>query len=409
MSAGDTRTGEHVVLAGFRPVVLQRPVRQEVLLSYKAWLLATARCAAARTRSREEAADILAQAQAAVLRFGVSPRHIARRQFNVLPASESELGATGSAPVLPPAFADLAENPGGATLDRRMRDYGTLASRFFRTWYTDEPHAPEHVIHVTCSGYASPSAAQRWVSERGWHATNVTHCYHMGCYAAFPAIRMALGLLAPSILSRQGEKARVDVMHTEYLSAHFDPLLHEPGDIIDSTLFGDGFIGYSAYSERCWAELGVPGLRLLAQHEVLVPDTLDEMTWTLGPRHFEMYLSKNVPVLLERALLPFFRRLCEKAGRDFDAAKRNMIFAIHPGGPKILDHACASLALEETQIRHSRSVFHDLGNMSSATVPHVFERLLADDGVKPGTIIVAAAFGPGLTATGLVLEKIGTL
>ena len=62
-----------------------------------------------------------------------------------------------------------------------------------------------------------------------------------------------------------------------------DPLLHKPGDIVDATLFGDGFIGYSAHSERGWARLGVPGLRVLAQHEIIIPDTLDEMTWTLGP------------------------------------------------------------------------------------------------------------------------------
>lgn len=396
--------GESVVLAGFRPVVLQRPVPQQELLSYTAWLLATARCAVARTRTREAATEIFAEAQAAVLRFGVSPRHVARRQFNVLPESQRELGATGTAPVLSPAFADLAENPGGATLDRRMRDFGALASRVFQRWYAEEPHAPRHLIHVTCSGYASPSAAQRWVSERAWYATNVTHCYHMGCYAAFPAIRMALGLLAPSILSVPG--ARIDLVHTEYLSAHFDPLQREPGDIIDSTLFGDGFIGYSAYAEPSFAGRGVPGLRVVAQHEVVVPDSLEEMTWTLGPRHFEMYLSKNVPVLLERALLPFVRRLCEKAGRDFDTEKASMLFAIHPGGPKILDHARDTLGLDERQIRHSRGVFHDFGNMSSATVPYVFGRLLADDDVKPGTLIVAAGFGPGLTATGLVLEKL---
>lgn len=44
--------------------------------------------------------------------------------------------------------------------------------------------------------------------------------------------------------------------------------------------------------------------------------------------------------------------------------------------------------------------------MSSATIPHVFSEIVNDPNIKSGTKIVAMANGPGLTATGLLLEKI---
>jgi predicted naringenin-chalcone synthase len=63
------------------------------------------------------------------------------------------------------------------------------------------------------------------------------------------------------------------------------------------------------------------------------------------------------------------------------------------------------LHLDDTQITHSRAVLFERGNMSSATLPHVWERISQDDQIKPGTLIVSLAFGPGLTMAGTLFEK----
>jgi alkylresorcinol/alkylpyrone synthase len=394
------------VLTDFRAVQLQPPTPQGALLSYTAWLLATARCAAERTESAERARSVLEDAQREVLRYGVSPRHIAARQFNAMPAEPAALGLAGEPPALPRGYDDIVHEPGGPGLDQRMRDAEAVALRVLHEWYGVRADPPEHLIHVTCSVYASPSPAQRLAAERGWLSTRVTHSYHMGCYGAFPAIRTAIGLLSPSVLNDGGQGGRVDLVHTEYLSTHFDTLLESPGELIDMTLFGDGFIGYSALSERAHAAAPRPGLRVLAHHEQLIPGSLDEMSWRLGPRLFEMRLTKNVPLAIRDVLVPFSRALLASAGLDFEREKHHLLFAVHPGGPKILDHARDVLGIDEAALRHARQVFSELGNMSSATVPYVLMRMLADPSVEPGRRILAAAFGPGLTATALLLEKI---
>jgi alkylresorcinol/alkylpyrone synthase len=401
-------TSNRVVLADFASVQLQRPVRQDHLLSYMAWLMASARCAADGATSAEAAGRILGEVQDQIRRYAVSPKFISRRQFNAFPESEKALGLLDAPPQLPCGFENILQEPNGPSLDRRMAQFETVALEVFRKWYHNKSKAPDDVIHVTCSGYVAPSPAQRFVAEKEWYSTAVTHSYHMGCYGAFPAIRNAVGLLAPSVLALPEGKTRVDVVHTEYLSQHVATLKDEPGDIIDMTLFGDGFIGYSAYPEdlfRCSPKLG-RGLRVLGCHEQLIPNTADEMTWKLGPHQFDMYLSKRVPLLIRESVAGFVRNLCGRAGISFDQIKDKMIFAIHPGGPKILDHTRDVLGLSEDQVSHSRRVFFELGNMSSATVPHILMDLARDSAVPVGTVIVAMGFGPGLTATGAVLEKI---
>lgn len=85
-----------------------------------------------------------------------------------------------------------------------MRCLGTSPTR--RTISSTSP--------VLGTGYLSPSAAQLLVVEKGWQQrTRVTHAYHMGCYAALPAIRIGSGFLT----STTHLGYRVDIAHTELL------------------------------------------------------------------------------------------------------------------------------------------------------------------------------------------------
>lgn len=78
---------------------------------------------------------------------------------------------------------------GPKTISRRGHDY-------FAAEYAAASVPPGDVIHVICTGYTSPSGAQKLVADKGWGAqTRVTHAYQMGCCAAFPALRIAAGFL----------------------------------------------------------------------------------------------------------------------------------------------------------------------------------------------------------------------
>ena len=64
----------------------------------------------------------------------------------------------------------------------------------------------------------------------------------------------------------------------------------------------------------------------------------------------------------------------------------------------------AKLYLTDTQVEVSHQVLHDFGNMSSATILFVLERMIECQRPQPGDYGVLLAFGPGLTMEGMLLR-----
>ncbi len=128
------------------------------------------------------------------------------------------------------------------------------------------------------------------------------------------------------------------------------------------------------------------------------------VAWVVGDHGMTMTLARDVPERIAQALPGFVAALFRRSGRDL-AATRAAVYAVHPGGPKIIDRVGEVLALDPAQTATSRAVLRDFGNMSSATLPHIWMRLLEDPAVAPGTLIASLAFGPGLTICGALFEK----
>jgi predicted naringenin-chalcone synthase len=287
---------------------------------------------------------------------------------------------------------DLHRHPRGSSTATRMRVFAEIVDDYFVDAYPDDEPPPDDLVHVTCTGYISPSGAQKLVARRGWGAiTRVTHAYHMGCYAAVPAVRIAAGYIATG-------SRRADIAHTELCSLHIDPSNHELEQLVVQTLFSDGLIRYSVVADD-----GQPGLRMLASHESVLADSAASMGWMVADRGMKMTLSRDVPERIATSLREFVVELYRRAGRRLET--RGSVFAVHPGGPKILDRVRDVLELDEAQLRASRGVLFDHGNMSSATLPHVWMRVLADAAIPAGTLIPSLAFGPGLTVSGGLFEK----
>lgn len=302
----------------------------------------------------------------------------------------------------------LAAHANGEGMRKRTQVYARIARDALAQLFVEVGAPPQHLIHVTCTGYDSPSAAQLMVTAKGWgRATRVTHAYHMGCYAALPALRIAAGFISlPPACSRTGDaQCRVDVVHTELCSLHMNSLRHEPEQLVVQSLFADGCISYSVCPEQSVERQG-PGLMVLAMDEWLVPDSATSMAWFCSDFGFEMVLCRDVPDKLTQSLAEFVSRLLEQA-KVPEAARETAVFAIHPGGPRIVDQIAAGLKLTEPQVELSRGVLRERGNMSSATLPHVWQQIVASRAVKNDHLVVSLAFGPGLTLSGAVMRKVG--
>ena len=303
----------------------------------------------------------------------------------------SDIGRTEWADL---SIYDVARDPSGQGTAARSRIFAEKVHAYFEAEYEHDDVPPDEIVHVTCTGYVSPSGAQKLVADKGWgDSTRVTHAYHMGCYAAFPAVRIAAGSVA------QGA-ARADVVHTELCSLHLDPGDHSVEQLVIQSLFADGLIRYSVGEDD-----GAPGLRLRALDERILPHSSDAMAWVIADHGLAMTLARDVPERVTGVLRPFVSELYRKVGLNFGEHHARSVFAIHPGGPKIIDRVRDVLELTEAQVQTSRDVLFDHGNMSSATVPHIWMRIVADPNVVPGTPVVSLAFGPGLTVCGALFQK----
>lgn len=278
---------------------------------------------------------------------------------------------------------EIYQPPAGKNLSVRSAVYDREVDKIFEEYYPEGALAPDDLIHVSCTGYVAPSGAQKIVSKRNWgRCTTVTHAYHMGCYGSIPAIRMGMGFL----------KKQVDIVHTEICSLHTNPSLHQLDQLVSQSLFADGFMKYSIVGST-----DKPHLKVHRLLEEIIPNSSQAMSWNVADWGFQMSLAKEVPVFITRYLPEYLERLggCEEA-----------LFAVHPGGPKILTHVQKVLNLSDEQIRFSFQVLKEYGNMSSATLPHVWQKILDDPSIPCSTPIISLAFGPGLTIAGSYMEKI---
>lgn len=278
------------------------------------------------------------------------------------------------------------DSPEGALIDKRNEYFGQKVKRVFEKLYHDDH--PGHLIHVTCTGYLSPSPAQAYFSSKD-NPPEITHAYQMGCYASLPAIRMALGM---SLY----QKKTIDILHTEMCSIHLNPSLHTPEQMVVQSLFADGHIKYSVgESEK--------GFKVLAILEKLIPDSGKDMTWIPSQFGMAMTLSKEVPLKIREKIPSFVDELCSKASVSKQDILQSAIFAIHPGGPQIIEAVAKKLELKNEQVIYSHKVLKERGNMSSATLPHVWQEIW-ESRPHEGQKVLSLAFGPGLTIFGSIFE-----
>jgi len=324
------------------------------------------------------------------LRYGVKSSLISQRYFECDDVSLEKFQAET-------IYNISKEHPNGVDILERAKFFSDRAFEVMQRFYSLETKTkrPDHLIHVTCTGYISPSAAQRAVAHANWGSdTEVTHAYHMGCYASLPSIR-----LAKSLVLSNNDSFSVDVIHNEMCGLHMNVLNHTAEQMIVQTLFADGHAKYSLSASR------VPNnsnLKILAILEKLIPDSDLDMSWVSASHGMQMNLSREVPAKIKFHIRDFASQLLSKAQVSVDCIK-NMMFAIHPGGPKIIETVKEALELAENQITESQKILFERGNMSSATLPHIWQLILEKE-YPPGTKVVSFAFGPGLTVFGAVFE-----
>ncbi|MBB3085186.1 type III polyketide synthase [Geodermatophilus sabuli] len=236
---------------------------------------------------------------------------------------------------------------------------------------------------ATCTGYATPGLDIRLANDLGMPAgLQRLLVGHMGCYAAIPG----LAAVADFVTARSRPAV---LLCCELTSLHVQPAQADLEQVVAHALFSDAA---AAVVVQPGARRGRRVAGIVARTDA---STADHMTWDVTDLGFRMGLSPRVPDVLSRHVGDVVDELLTGVGlRSEDVAG----WAVHPGGPRILDVVRDELGLAETQLAASRRVLAEHGNCSSATVLLVLDELGDVDGP-----VVAMAFGPGLTLYAAVL------
>jgi predicted naringenin-chalcone synthase len=281
-------------------------------------------------------------------------------------------------------------------------------------------------VVATCTGFYAPGLDVELVADLGLDRdVSRIQVGFQGCHAGLTSLRLA------DALCRADREALVLLVCIELCTLH---LQIEPSDdnLLANSLFGDGaaalFVaGANAApalavagsgardSGRAGSARGAGSLEVVAAGSWLEPGTEREMAWELGNTGFQMRLSALVPRILGLNTGQF---LATALALPPEQVRAIDFWAVHPGGPAILDQVERSLGLRPESLESSRAVLRDYGNMSSPTVFFVLARTwdelagVAGGNGGRGTESaprrgVALAFGPGLTLEAVLLEAVG--
>jgi len=249
-----------------------------------------------------------------------------------------------------------------------------------------------HMITVSCTGFSAPGFDLHIAKQLRLNpGIKRFHIGFMGCYAAFPAMNLAQSIC------RADPAAKVLLVNAELCSIHFQQS-RELEIIIANMLFADGLS--AALISPDHEDSGGNKIILHKFFTRYLGETEDKMAWSIGDTAFDMKLSAYIPQILDENIQPVMADFYLGAGVRREEIN---LWAIHPGGRAILDKLGKTLGLRREDISEAYEVLRDYGNMSSATIMFLLEKIMGNE--RFGRMF-SAAFGPGLTVETAYMEKI---
>jgi alpha-pyrone synthase len=283
---------------------------------------------------------------------------------------------------------DLYRHDRFPTTAQRMQAYETHAYRLaeaalHKLDIQAQKDAITHLIVASCTGFYAPGLDIDIVKKFGLKSdVERTFLGFMGCFAGISALKTAHHIV------RANPHAKVLTVNLELSTLHFQQT-ENLEQLLSFVIFGDGCAATLVSAEAA-------GLRLLDFYSDLAPGTANLITWRIGDQGFDMHLSGGVPKAIEQGL-PSLRHRLLPDDRTITH------WAIHPGGKAVLDAVQTALRIPKHGLWQAREVLRQYGNMSSATVLFVLQRML--DPETPAGFGLAMAFGPGLTVESMQFAK----
>ncbi len=255
-------------------------------------------------------------------------------------------------------------------------------------------HAELHVTDVdylvvtTTTGFLAPGLSAHLMNEMGFRSNcGRADVVGMGCNAGLNGLNPATHWA----MANPGKNALLVCIEVCSAAYVFDNTI-ETG--IVNSLFGDGAAAAVIRAEPADAGKLAPVVLDFESHVILPALQAMRFDWDDSAGKFSFFLARDIPYVIgEHAETPVDRLLSRHQ------IKRRHIahWLVHSGGKKVIDALKYNLGLTTWDVRHTVSVLHDFGNLSSASFLFSYQRLLNEARIRRGDYGVMITMGPGTT------------
>ncbi len=263
-------------------------------------------------------------------------------------------------------------------------------------------YGPEEIgllVFVTSTGFIAPGVDVAIVKELGLSpSVSRVVVNFMGCAAAMNGIRSA----ADYVRAHPDMKAMVVCIELCSVNAVF---ADDINDVITHSLFGDGCAALVVGASPVHHPLAPGKVVVRKNFSRLLDDAEDGIVLGVNHNGITCELSDNLPKYLHAGVDPVITEVLADNGlqkSDID------LWAIHPGGPKIIEESVRSLGLPADAAAASWEVLAKYGNMLSVSLIFVLELMVAQaESTKAISTGVAFSFAPGVAIEGILLDIVG--
>ena len=250
-----------------------------------------------------------------------------------------------------------------------------------------------HIITVTCTGMSAPGLDTSLVEQLGLNDdVERSSVNFMGCHGGFHAMKQAF------YICNHNPNANVLIADVELSTIHFQKNM-TTDNMLANTLFADGAAAMLVSGKESSNQAV---MEISNFHSKIILKGKSSMAWKTSSNGFLMTLSTKVPELIGKEFLKIMSPIFKNDLSGINISE--MLWAIHPGGIKILESISNAGGISKDQMWASYDVLKNFGNMSSCTIFFVLQQLM-DEVKSSDKPVLALGFGPGLSMEIMIIKK----
>jgi alkylresorcinol/alkylpyrone synthase len=245
------------------------------------------------------------------------------------------------------------------------------------------------IVVANTTGVMTPSLDAYLVQELGLPMTVArVPLFGLGCAGGVS------GLGRAAELSRSRKGAPVLFVAVEICSTTFQRNDLSKSNLIGTSIFADGAAALVVGCDES-------GPEVVGSYHRLFPQTYDIMGWDIVDSGMKVRFSRDIPAFVKARIPEVIADACSAWKITIDEIGT---FIAHPGGAKVLDAFAEAIGRSADVLEASREILRKHGNMSSATILFVLERLMTHNLFEPGYGLMSA-LGPGFSSDQLLLYQ----